>query len=71
MKAHRNTPQFEPVVLTLENQEEIDSMYALFNSAVITKALPALFGGWNLLADFVDEGKAQHKFANLQHHVIE
>jgi|GEM_PF-2601953 len=41
MKVERIEPKpvFRPVVLTLETQEEVDKLYAMFNYNAITEAL--------------------------------
>ena len=52
MKAERQNP-FVPVVLTLESQEEVDSVFVLFNHTRITKVLPGLVGAREALSPFV------------------
>lgn len=41
MKATRNTPEpkFEPVILTLETQAEVDAIYAVINHSSISDAI--------------------------------
>lgn len=44
MKACRVRNPFEPVVMTLESQEEVDKLFAVFNFTPISRALN--LGGW-------------------------
>lgn len=41
MKAERKNYKFDPVILTLETQEEVDKMFAIFNCSRIVEALDA------------------------------
>ena len=54
MKAERIKPKqkFVPVIVTLESQEEVDSLYAIGNHAKIGNALPALARWYAPLASF-------------------
>lgn len=46
--------KFVPVIITLESQEEIDSLFAVANHGKIINALPALSEWWDILKPFVD-----------------
>ena len=46
MKAERavSKPEFVPVIVTLESQEEVDALYAVVNHTIINTTIPALKG---------------------------
>ena len=54
MKAERaeRKQEFVPVIVTLESQEEVDSLYAVTNHMRVTDALPALSHWWSELTPF-------------------
>jgi hypothetical protein len=56
MKAERKQtePEFVPVMITLESQEEINSLYTIGNHYIIGNALPALKCWYVQLNPFVD-----------------
>ena len=41
--------RFQPLVITLESQEEIDELFAVFNYTPINSGFLALKGGYKLL----------------------
>ena len=55
MKAEQAKPkqEFVPVIVTLESQEEVDSLHAVTNHMKVTDALPALGYWWDKLTPFV------------------
>jgi hypothetical protein len=55
MKANRVTPPppaFEPVVVTLESQQEVDELYALLNCIQLAAAIPTIGYSWKKLKPF-------------------
>jgi len=65
MKAERIEPkqEFVPVIVTLESQEEVDSLYAVCNNFTTMDALPALTGWWEKLKPFCSS--VRHDFHRL------
>ena len=57
MKATRIEPEqkFVPVIVTLESQEEVDSLFVVGNDVRICNVLPALDRVYNLLKPFASE----------------
>lgn len=54
MKAERKQtePEFVPVVVTLESQEEVDALYAVVNHTTLNTAIPAFKGWYSKLLSF-------------------
>jgi len=49
LKFEEIEPQFKPVVITLETQEEVDALVTLVNQQRITEVFPALDDWWKKL----------------------
>lgn len=68
MKVNQAKPEFRPVTITLETQDEVNALYALFNSTVISHVLLNEFfgtGAWELLGEFKKEPQATHLHTRL------
>lgn len=57
MKARRAEPkqEFVPVIVTLESQEEVDSLFSVINHTEICIALPALDDWYDELKPFTSK----------------
>ena len=55
MKAKRTVPEqeFVPVIVMLESQEEVDSLFVIGNDTRICRVLPALDGVYSSLKPFI------------------
>ncbi len=60
MKAHRETPkpEFIPVTLILESQEEVDGVYALLNHLRVNDAAKLPYHAFKKLLPFVNQDNA-------------
>ncbi len=54
MKAERieSKQEFVPVIVTLENQEEVDALYAVIDNVIVTGVIPPLRGWQPKLLSF-------------------
>ena len=54
MKVEQIEPQvqFRPIVITLETQEEVDTVFTAATHSILTDILPALKGLWKMLQPF-------------------
>lgn len=67
MKAHREKDQFNPVILTLESQAEVDGIYALLNHVGISRAAGFLGSDdHEALANFTSKDGPHSIHAKLQ-----
>ena len=59
MKAERIElkQEFVPVIVTLESQEEVDSLFVLANHPDVTRILPATDNWWGELSPFASSKK--------------
>ncbi len=53
MKAKRES-SFSPVTVILENQEEVNAMYALFNHSKVTRAVEISDSSYEHVKPFID-----------------
>jgi len=68
LKFEEIEPQFKPVVITLETQEEVDAIYTAVNHSKITDALPALQGWYKKLSGLGRYDKNWSKFTQIFKH---
>lgn len=53
MKAQRNEEkQFNPVILTLETQHEVDALAAIFRHGILSENILNIKDGWDLIARY-------------------
>ena len=66
MKAERVEPEreFVPVIITLESQEEVDSLFAIVNHTRVCHVLPALDSWYSEIVQFASDWKTRHKLVN-------
>lgn len=58
-------PQFRPIVITLETQEEVDALFTVVNHIKIITVLPALDNWFEKLKKFGSNDKTWTKFCKI------
>ena len=65
MKVKRVNPEFKPIQLILESQEEVDAICTIVNSQQITKVFPILDDWYSQLDEYGDYNKKWNELVKI------